>query len=64
MKSYNMGNLGIGLIVAGGFLFGVGAGHIVPIAGIVSVIGIAMIAVGLLVLFAIGGRQKKRRSRN
>ena len=63
MKNYNMSNLGIGLIVAGGFLFGVGAGHIVPIAGIVSFIGIAMIAIGLLVFFAIGGKQGKRRSR-
>ncbi len=52
-----MSNLGVGLIVAGGFLFGAGMGHIVPIAGIFATAGVIMIAIGLLALFAIGRRK-------
>ncbi len=46
-----MNNLGIGLIAAGGFLYGVSMGQIVLFANILGTIGIVMIAVGLVALF-------------
>jgi hypothetical protein len=46
-----MEGLGIGLIVAGGFLFGVGIGHIVSFASIFATIGVIVIALGLVALF-------------
>lgn len=54
-----MNNLGLGLIVAGGFLFGVGMSHIVPISSVVATVGIVLIALGLLAFFSVG---KKRRA--
>ena len=62
-----MESLGIGLIVAGGFLFGIGIGHIVSFASIFATIGVIVIALGLVALFwrpAFRGRaQKGSRSR-
>ena len=46
-----MESLGIGLIVAGGFLFGIGIGHIVSFASIFTTIGVIVIALGLVALF-------------
>lgn len=46
-----MGGLGIGLIIAGGFLFGVGMGHIVPFASTFTTVGVIIIALGLIALF-------------
>ena len=46
-----MESLGIGLIVAGGFLFGIGIGHIVSFASIFATIGVIVIALGLVALF-------------
>ena len=54
-----MNGLGIGLIVAGGFLFGIGMSHTVPFAGMLSVAGVILIAAGLVAFFALGRKQKK-----
>lgn len=57
-----MESLGIGLIVAGGFLFGIGIGHIVPFASTFATVGVIMIALGLVTLFwrpVFRGRTRK-----
>ncbi len=60
-----MNNLGIGLIVGGGFLFGIGLGHIVPLAGALSFLGAILIAAGLVTLFTKCNRNnKKYKSKN
>ncbi len=48
----------MGLIVAGGFLFGIGESHIVLLGSVIATVGIVMMALGLLAFFAIG--KKKR----
>jgi hypothetical protein len=55
-----MSNLGIGLVVAGGFLFGVGIGHIVLFSDILATFGAIMVAIGLLVSFIMMGRKVRR----
>jgi hypothetical protein len=59
-----MNNLGIGLIVGGGFLFGIGLGHIVPVAGAISILGAILITAGLIVLFTGCRIKKKNKSKN
>ena len=57
-----MESLGIGLVVAGGFLFGIGIGHIVPFASTFATVGVIVIALGLVALFwrpAFMGRTRK-----
>ncbi len=46
-----MEKLGIGLIVAGGFLFGIGSGHIVSFSNAFATVGVIIIALGLVALF-------------
>ena len=46
-----MKGLGIGLVAAGGFMFGIGIGHIVPFASAFTTIGVIAIALGLVALF-------------
>ncbi len=53
-----MNNLGLGLIVAGGFLFGIGESHVVLLGNVIAIVGIIMIALGLLAFFAIGRKKK------
>ncbi len=57
-----MQSLGMGLIVAGGFLFGMGIGHIILFASTFATVGVIMITLGLVALFwrpACRGRTQK-----
>ena len=63
-----MNGIGIGLIAAGGFLLGVGLGHIVLFGDILATVGVILIAIGLVVFFwkpcFRGKTQKIRKGRN
>ena len=50
------------MIAAGGFLFGIGIGHIVPFASTFAIVGVIVIALGLVALFwrpVFRGRMRK-----
>ncbi len=46
-----MNSISIGLIAAGGFLLGVGMGHIVLFSNILATVGVVIIALGLMGFF-------------
>ena len=46
-----MNSMSIGLIAAGGFLLGVGLGHIVIFGDILATVGVILIALGLVLFF-------------
>ncbi len=55
-----MKNLGLGLIIGGGFLFGIGMGHIVLVSNIIATLGVLLIAAGLIALFACGNSKNDK----
>ena len=63
-----MNGIGIGLIAAGGFLFGIGMGHVVLFGAMLATVGVIMIALGLVAFFwkpGIRGKtQKTSKGRN
>lgn len=53
----------IGFLVAGGFLFGVGSGKIVPVASVFVAVGLVLIVLGLLAMFGAISPDYKQPSR-
>ena len=52
--------------MAGGFLFGVGMGHIVPFGDILATVGVILVAIGLAAFFwkpSFRGNAQRRRMR-
>jgi hypothetical protein len=53
----------IGFLVAGGFLFGIGSGKIVPVAGVFAAVGLVLMVLGLLAMFGAISLDYKQPSR-
>ena len=49
--------------MAGGFLFGIGSGKIVPVAGVFAAVGLVLMVLGLLAMFGAISLDYKQPSR-